>query len=108
MFGYGKQSGAFVAYAEKAIIDSVYFNKPTYHEVNEAFQKALDNNLINIDRLKAYSIQMRSASLINKIGYLMESNGLIATDLLKYRSVRKIQLTQAGKMYDQKWRVIHD
>lgn len=75
MFGFyrDRDTGAFVAYVEKAIIDSLYLRNPPYHYVEEAFVKATDAGMINFDRLAQFAARMRSHELTKRLKALMMS-----------------------------------
>ena len=91
-FGYLKKDGIFIAEIEKAIIDALYFGEPPYSYVLESFQIARDKHLIDIKKLKHYCIMMHSNALISRLGFLLESEGLDASDLYKKRSKRYITI----------------
>ncbi len=100
VLGYNTENGSFVASPEKAIVDALYTNLE-FDYVSEAF-----GNIENpdIEMLKKYAIIMESKILVNKLGFLLESLGINADDLLKKRSSRYAILSLGNKI-NSKWRV---
>jgi len=106
-FGFKKSdTNVFFADAEKAILDLLYFNYPNLYLINETFANAYNSKLIDIKKLKEYAKRMRSKTLINKIGFIMEKNEINADDLLKFKLNKYITL-QNGRNKDKKWGVIY-
>ena len=75
MFGFyrDKDTAAFVAYTEKAIIDSLYFQNPPYQYTEEAFVKAKDAGTIDFERLAQFAARMHSHELTKRLKALMMS-----------------------------------
>ncbi len=106
LFGYyfDRKTRASIAEIEKSIIDALYFNNPQYGYVEEAFAKALRR--IDIKKLKDYGIKMKCKTLINKLGFLLESQGIKTDDLLKFKSKNRVFVSK-GKKFNKKWGVVY-
>jgi predicted transcriptional regulator of viral defense system len=72
-FGYSNKEGVFVADVEKAIIDAVYLRRDEQY-INEAFENALNEQILDINKLKQYANQMRSKVLLKRILHLINAN----------------------------------
>ncbi|MCL5011400.1 MAG: hypothetical protein M1594_00705, partial [Candidatus Marsarchaeota archaeon] len=57
IFGFyrDKNTNAFVAEVEKAIVDSLYLKNPSFGYVSESFENALRKKLIDVEKLKDYA-----------------------------------------------------
>ena len=109
VFGYSFRDGGYIANLEKLFIDCLYLNKPDFNQINESFLYALKNNSIDIQKLKNYGLEMKSKLLINKLGFLLEHNGINADELYKYIYKPKyIELENGAKNKDRKWRILYD
>ncbi|MBD3204202.1 hypothetical protein GF327_07950 [Candidatus Woesearchaeota archaeon] len=107
-FGYYKEiyheHEIFLADVEKAIIDSLLYNKVPFDEI----KKAIVNSELNIEKIKAYVKRIGSSTLIKRIGYLMEKKGqrLEAKEIMDYNYVRlNPDKPKKGKK-NKKWRLI--
>lgn len=100
VFGYERINGAFVAAIEKSIVDALYLSDPPYAYVEEAFKKAVEK--IDLQKLKEYGIYMKSKTLISRLGFLLDSSGENADDLLEYRSEKRIFISKNGTL-NRKW-----
>lgn len=73
MFGYSNKEGVFVADMEKAIVDAVYLRRDEQY-VSEAFENALNEGILDINKLKQYAMRMKSKVLLNRVLRLINSN----------------------------------
>lgn len=108
LFGYARHGNAFIATAEKAIIDSLYLNRPGYHDVRDAFENAKREGLVDIGKMKRYALLMDSGALVSRLGFLLDGEGEEADDLLGRRSARRVEAVRGGKKYSRKWGVYYD
>lgn len=69
LFGFyrDKETGAFVAHVEKAIVDSLYLNNPPFSYVVEALKAAIDDEKIDIERLNQFALRMESVVLLKRL-----------------------------------------
>lgn len=78
------QQPVIMANAEKALLDSL--GRPdlvaSYPVVVGAFQAAVDRGLVEPRRLVAYTIQVGSAALARRVGFLMDRYGLEGSEAL--------------------------
>lgn len=72
----------FIAEKEKAIIDCL--DKERYAGSIIEVAKALSQNKINLKKLKSYGLKMHNASLIRRLGYLLELIGKNSSGLKKH------------------------
>jgi len=108
MWGYKKTrySGKdiFVAEKEKSVIDCLLLLNTPYDEV----EKAIASGEPDSKKLVSYAIRTGNASLMKRLGYLLESNDRDAGDLEKHADYNYIPLdwgkAAKGKK-DPKWRV---
>lgn len=103
-FGYKKERGVFIAYREKAILDAIYMGRPEFSAVDEVLTAALEENSIDIKRMKNFAMMMDSAVLINKMGFLLESHGINCDSLLGHRSKHYATLSPIGSP-NNRWHV---
>lgn len=112
-FGYRKElidnKEVYVAEKEKAIIDCL--DKERYSGTLIEIIKALNSNLINLKKLKKYAIKMKNASLIRRLGYLLDLLNKDSTGLIKYigkhRSVYLSTIFPKNKIeINNKWKLI--
>ncbi len=75
-FGYTRDQNRYVAFLEKAIVDSIYLNTPPLSYVEEAFLAAFNRKKIEVDRLIDYSIEMKSKKVMKSVGHLLEMKGV--------------------------------
>jgi predicted transcriptional regulator of viral defense system len=108
VFGYKKIGEVRMATVEKSILDALYLGKPPYADIEEAFEKALSKKAISIEKLKAYAIEMDSAPLISRLGFMLESFGAACNELLKYKAARDVLLFGRGSKKDSRWGVLYD
>ena len=71
-FGYKKVGGIFVATIEKAIVDSLYFNTPSFSYVKEAFDNAQSKRDLNKKTLIEYAERMNSKIVRYKVEALLK------------------------------------
>jgi predicted transcriptional regulator of viral defense system len=107
-FGYKREGSVFIATPEKAIIDALYFNEPYYSYVQDVIDNAIKRKIIDIRKLKDYAVKMRVKSLFNKLGFLLEKNGISSEDLLKFRNKNIVKLSRNFSKIDKKWMVAYD
>jgi len=85
-FGFKKElidkKEIFIAEKEKAIIDCL--DKERYAGSIIEVMKALSNNKINLKKLKSYALKMDNASLIRRLGYLLDLVGKNSIGLKKH------------------------
>lgn len=72
-FGYERVNNIFIASIEKAIVDSLYFNTPSFSYTKEAFSNATRRDAIDIDRLIEYSRKMNSLAVKKKVELLLNN-----------------------------------
>ncbi|MCW6168448.1 MAG: hypothetical protein LVQ96_00565 [Thermoplasmatales archaeon] len=70
-FGFNKVQNVYIASIEKAIIDSLYLNIPTFSYVKEAFELSRQNSKLNLKRLKEYADRMNSGNVNRKLPLLL-------------------------------------
>jgi len=112
-FGYKKEiidnKEVCIAEKEKAIIDCL--DKEKYSGTITEIIKALNSNLINLNKLKKYAIKMKNASLIRRLGYLLDvlnkdSSGLIR-HIGKHRLIYLSTIFLKNKIeINNKWKLI--
>ena len=105
MFGYQYSNGATVATVEKALLDALYLNYP-YEYIAEAFDRALVEHRLDIEKLDGYALRMGSKVLASKLGFMLESHGIDAEELIAHRSRNSVTL-YGGAERDRKWGVVH-
>ncbi len=108
IFGYKKVENIRIATAEKSFVDSLYLSDPPYADIEEAFEKAVSEGILNFDRLKEYAIEMMSGPLINRLGFLLDSFAVDAGSLLQYKAKRPVLLFGKGTKKNKKWGVLYD
>ncbi len=76
-FGFyrDREGGAFVAYIEKAIVDSLYMENIPFAYVEEAAESAERDGKLNHERLDIFTDRMRSATLKKRVDKLYRSIG---------------------------------
>lgn len=105
-FGYRKErNNIFIAYPEKAIVDALYFMNPEFSAIDEAVGKALDENLIDIKKIKEFALKMGSKTLINKLGFVLENHNIACQDLLNHISKHYVILSMRGAK-NTRWRLV--
>lgn len=72
MFGFyrSKEDGTFVAYIEKAIIDAILIGNLPFPYIEEAYENAKENGLIDESRLLSYANRINSKDLDIRINEL--------------------------------------
>jgi predicted transcriptional regulator of viral defense system len=112
-YGYGRVEGFVIADKEKALVDSLYI--PEKCGGLDEFAKCLKNSWPEIDgkRLAEYTIRFGNASLISRMGHLLEALGLgdarTTEKLLRHRSESYVRLSPGdGRTvgHDGRWRII--
>ncbi len=104
-FGYTKENNAFIAEPEKAIVDAMYLNKPAYSYISDAIHSGIRSGLLDINKLKEYALRMKSASMANKLGFLLDKERVKCDDLIKYMSTNYVHISEKGKI-TSKWRIV--
>jgi len=112
-FGYRQErienEAVNIANAEKAIIDCL--DKEQYAGTIIETTKALGNNTVDVNKIKRYAIRMKKASLIRRLGYLLDlmklnSEGL-ERHIGKYRDVYlSLKLPKKEIAKSRKWKLI--
>jgi predicted transcriptional regulator of viral defense system len=112
-YGYGRVEGFAIADKEKALVDSLYM--PEKCGGLDEFAKCLKNSWPEIDgkRLADCTIRFGNASLVSRMGYLMEALGLgdgrTTEKLLRHRSSSYVKLSPGrGRTvgHDGRWRIM--
>ena len=106
-FGYSKKAEAYIAEPEKLIVDYAYLNKDL-SILNEAIKNAVDDKLIDAKKLETYVIKAGGNTLANKIGLLMELNGIDINGLKDHVYSNYIKVKLGIKGISKKWRVEYD
>ncbi len=107
MFGYVKKGGAYIAEPEKLFVDCLYFNV-RLQLLLDAMKMANEENMVSAEKLEEYAIRAGRKTLVNKLGFIMESAGL-ATEKLENHIYRNYVYTNAnGKKINKKWRIVYD
>lgn len=109
LLGYKKMNyqgnNIFIAEKEKSIIDALLIKKISFNEIF----KAISTKEYNLDLLKKYAIETKNKSLIKRLGYLLEINGLNHHDLINHIDNNYIPLDfniRRKGMRNRKWRLI--
>lgn len=78
MFGFyrDRESGAFVAYVEKALIDALLFEKLPLPYIEEALASADAGGIIDYGRLRAFTFRTGSRRLAEKLNDLCATAGV--------------------------------
>ena len=108
-FGYINKDGVYIASVEKLFLDCLYFGKLNFELLIESLGTAIQEKLIDVELLNKYALRMKSSVLINKLGFVLEKNGIKSDFLLKYRYKNYVKVqgfSTTGK--DEKWRIIYD
>ena len=71
-FGFQKVQNMYIASVEKAILDSLYLNTPPFSYVKEAFEAALQDSMLNMERLEQYAERMNSGRIDQKLRLLLD------------------------------------
>ncbi|MCX7706937.1 MAG: hypothetical protein N2204_02890 [Anaerolineae bacterium] len=110
-FGYRREMLAdlplTVADEAKAILDSLYLpgNAGGVTEVAKALRAALLDDRVEVDQLVEYARRMDNASLVGRLGYLLEQLGY-AADLPPPRGPVALDPSRPrGGAYDRRWKV---
>ena len=109
LFGYTFRNNSYIALPEKMFTDCLYFGRPAFSQVEVSFASALENQQLDITKLKDYAVRMNRKSLINKLGFLLELNNIKADDMLGH--TYRAGYVRVGKSADgvnKKWRVLYD
>ena len=112
LYGYKKEFinefPAFIAEPEKALIDSI--DLPNFaggiKEISNMIKEALDS--IDKDKLVEYAIRFPNKSMISRLGYLFEINGIKLKELQKFKSKSFVLLNSKKKKssnWDKKWKI---
>ena len=73
-FGFNKVQNAYIASIEKAILDSLYLNMPSFSYVKEAFDLSRQNSMLNLKVLREYAHRMNSGSVNRKLSMLLHED----------------------------------
>ncbi|MCL5412840.1 MAG: hypothetical protein M1569_00335 [Candidatus Marsarchaeota archaeon] len=82
-FGYKKIGNAYVATAEKAIIDALYMNSPPLSYVEEAYSESLRRGIMNEGLFMKFAFRMRSGAVSRKALELLKKNSADAEAMRK-------------------------
>lgn len=107
-FGY-KREEYLIAEVEKAVLDSLYLPKYAggYDMIEDCIREGWQE--LDKDKLVEYAVKMDNNSLISRLGFLIERNGLeISKNLMKvllsHRSKTYVPIFQ-GEEKNERWRV---
>lgn len=78
-FGYSRVQNIYMASVEKAIVDSLYLNLPSFSYVKEAFSTAIRRKLINTEKLVEFASRMDSKIVTRKVNLLLRPENLIGS-----------------------------
>jgi predicted transcriptional regulator of viral defense system len=107
MFGYVSKSGTYIAEPEKLFIDCLYFNI-RLHVLLEAMKTAKEENMVSAEKLEEYAIRAGRKTLVNRLGFIMESAGLATGKLEDHIYKNYVYAKANGKKVNKKWRVLYD
>jgi len=112
LYGYKKELinefPAFIAEPEKALIDSIdlpYYSGGT-KEISKSIKASLES--INEKKLVEYAIRFPNKSMVSRLGYLFEINGIELKELLKFKSKSFVLLNPKKKKssnWNKKWNI---
>jgi len=113
LYGYTKEMigelPVFIAEPEKAIIDSIDLssNAGGFSEI----VKSIDNSITLVDtkKLIEYARRFPNKSMISRLGYLYEANGIKLQKLQKFKSTSFVLLNPKKaktKKYNKHWNII--
>jgi len=111
MFGYVNKNNAHIASPEKLFIDCLYLGKVPFSELKNALEAANADGLIDSKLIVDYAIRIGSSTLINKLGFLLESAGIDfdEEEMLKLRYHSSVKVHGFGsKGKNKKWLVEYD
>ncbi|MCL5442088.1 MAG: hypothetical protein M1603_00155 [Candidatus Marsarchaeota archaeon] len=107
MFGYVNKGGAYIAEPEKLFIDCLYLNVKL-QVMLDAMKKANEETMVSAEKLEEYAIRAGRKTLVNKLGFIMESAGM-APERLENHIYRNYVYAEAnGKKINKKWRIVYD
>lgn len=77
-FGFyrDRETGAFVARVEKAIVDSLYLRNPPLEYVIEALSSAREDDKLDDEALAQFALRMDSAVLLTRLGGAARAAGI--------------------------------
>ncbi len=112
LYGYTKEVidslPMFLAEKEKTLIDSI--DLPQYaggiKEVAKCISNAIDS--INKKKLIGYARRFPNRSMISRLGYLFEQNGVDLKELSKFKSISFVLLNQKkprSNTWNKKWSI---
>jgi predicted transcriptional regulator of viral defense system len=108
-FGYENKANVYVASPEKLFIDCLYFNKPEFASLKDMLNTAINDGLVNTSLLKNYAIKVGSKVVVNKLGFMLESNNIDASELLSFRYSNYVKVKDKEiKEKNSKWRIKND
>jgi len=111
MFGYTNKNNAYIALPEKLFIDCLYLGKVPFSELKNTLEAANADGLIDSKLIVEYAIKAGSSTLINKLGFLLESAGISFDEekMLKLKYHSSVKVHGAGsKGKNKKWMVEYD
>lgn len=112
LYGYKKEIidefPSCIAEPEKAIIDSI--DLPIYaggiKEISKSIKSSLDS--IDFDKLVEYAINFQNKSMVSRLGYLFEKNGITLKKLQNHTSRSFVLLNPKRKrssIWDRTWNI---
>lgn len=109
MWGYGKQRyGNFdimIAEAEKAVIDSMLLKNVPFDEI----VKAVKSGETDKNKLISYTLRTKNSSLGKRLGFMLETFGFKAEELLNLADNNYVLLDWYGRKEgkkDKRWKLI--
>ncbi len=75
-FGYTREKNIYIATIEKAIVDSLYLNLPSFSYVKESFSTAIGRQIINIEKLVEFTNRMNSGIVTKKMNILLSKENI--------------------------------
>ena len=112
LYGYKKEVldefPTFIATPEKALIDSI--DQPNYaggiKEINKIIKNAIDK--LDKKTLVEYALKFPNKSMISRLGYLFDINGVELKKLDKFKSKSFVLLNlkkKKSKIWNKKWNI---
>jgi len=111
MFGYTNKNNVYIASPEKLFIDCLYLDKVPFSELKNTLEVANADGLIDSKLIIEYAIRTGSSTLVNKLGFLLESAGISFDEekMLKLRYHSSVKIHGAGsKGKNKKWLIDYD
>jgi predicted transcriptional regulator of viral defense system len=111
MFGYERRDNTYIASPDKLFIDCLYTGRVPFSQLKDALISAKDEGLVNPELIVRYGLMSGSPTLINRLGFLLESAGVDFDEekLLKLRYHNYVEISGTGLTgKSKKWLVAYD